>query len=717
MRFTLLFQILFLTLIILPTHAGLRKYLENADLKEEIKAEIAELDIGFNVDIFDLNITEGIGIATGYRYEVEPSYINDWYSRIDKWVLNTNLRPGDFLKDADLPISINVDNGLEVLFVRQFKTRKEAMTAIPYTFAKLPLKAELARKNLKPGDFVSLPARLNIVVSAGLGVTEGIVRQSANTHYLLSGEFQIHIFRMKDDKVRIKIIALRKRQKGADVSTDLDFKIFGIGIVDRRIKKLIDMNLAKLDWNKQTGNLFLMDFVYDLKDPKSRKAYNQILSSTYKFKNMKILNPFQSHREIEDQLISDLTMTEELFYKDREKSQANRRVDRVFKGSNEFENKKSGYKIGFNIAKFSKEQTYSENQITYVDRKDKKHHFFFPTHTVVKERKLLFGFSRTSKIMNYFALWPTNAQGQSLDESRRVQVLEGRNGSDDILVQELPPIDAPEGESPDFKDFGMSVDMKNKRSWGWEQREFKEYLQRNIPGFIYDQIPWGDWEEEKKRFNARYFFQVIIHKVAIGNLARTTRGSLHKKMDAYMETIPLPRVVDSGGHKNHGPKPTWQSQHAWSIRKTVKGLDQALSMEHVYSDRERIQKLIELRKHEAFQELGAGFMISLMDHRKLPKHISITLHMSAKDTQTLTFQFGEHELQELYKELQYVQGVMNNRSFDMRLMKEEDPGATRVGISSMEDPENQGEEGESPEIYEGALNDEGLTPEVSDLID
>ncbi|MBT3786632.1 hypothetical protein HOF92_16780, partial [bacterium] len=458
-----------ITLLLPHSHAGLKNYLESAKIKEEIKNEIAELDIGFKVDLFDLNLAEGVGISSRYRYEVEPSYIDDWYTRIDKWVLNTDLRPGDFIKDLDLPISVNVGNGMEVVFVRQFKTRKEAMKALPYTFARLPLKAKLARSKLQPGDFVSLPANLNVMVSAGTTATDGFLSAGAHTHYLLSGAFQIHLFRMKDDKVRVKLMALRKRGLGASASADIDFKIFGIGLVDRRIKRFIGVNIADLRYDKETGNLFLMDFIFDLKDSQSRKAYNQILGSTYKFKNLKILNPFQSHKEISQQLISDLTLTEDIFKEDREKPVERRRVDRIFKGSNEFERKSKNFKLGFKLIKYSKEQAYTENQISFVDREEKKHHYFFPTHTVVKKNSFLFGFAKSSTVMNYFALWPTDKDGRSLDESRHITVSKDPLDPDgDILISKLPPLEGASGDSPDYKDFGMSMDRKDKRMWGFE---------------------------------------------------------------------------------------------------------------------------------------------------------------------------------------------------------------------------------------------------------
>ena len=704
MRF-LFFFILALTLLAPSSHAGIKDWLSPAKLKEEIKREIAELDIKFKVDLVDLNLAEGIGISSRYRYEVEPSYMDGWYNRMDKWILKANLNPGDLLSDVvDLPISINIENGTEIIFVRQFKSKKKALTALPYTFARLPLKAKWARKNLKPGDFVSIPTRLNIVVGAGLSFTEGVFGAGINSHYLLSGEFQAHIFRMKNDKVRVKLIALRRRGKGVGATAGVEFKIFGIGIIDKKIKRFVDLDLARFGLSKEHGNLFLLDYTFDLKDEPSRKAYDQILSSTFKFKNLKILNPFKSHKEVGDELITDLTLTEEIFKEDREKPEAERRIDRIFKGSNEFERKSSNWKLGFNLIKYSKENIYTENQISYTDRDDKQHHFFFPTHTVIKKNKFLFGLSKTQKVINYFALWPTDAQGRSLDPAKRLMSLES---SQNELGQPLGYFDDEGG--PDFKDFGMSMDVKDKRMWGSEQKYLKEFFMRNIPGWIYDQIEWGEWNENKKRYNVRIFFQAIIHRVALGDLQRSVRSGLKHRLDTFMDTVPLPDPRSSNTNDWEDDE-TWQEQNSWKLRKMVKGLDEALTEESAMSDKQRIKKLMELRKNGAFQELGLGFLISLLDHRSLNKNIYVSLHASAKDTKSVDFEFGDHELKELYKELQYVQGVLNNRSFDMRLVKEQTETGQKLSGPAPHDL-HDGEEGPEPEIKKGPLNKETSAPE------
>lgn len=543
---------------------------------------------------------------------------------------------------------------------------------------------------------------------------DGIFSSGVHSHYVLSGEFLIHIFRMKDEKVRVKIIALRKKGMGASTSLDIGFKIFGIGIVDNKIKRVLDMNLARLGWNQEKGNLFLMDFVYDLRDENAARAYNQILSSTYKFKNMRVLNPFLNHRDLEDQLISDLTLTNEIFEEDQKSSPDKRRVDRVFKGSNEFEKESSGFKFGFNLAKWSKDSTYTDNQISFVDRNNQKHHFYFPHHTVTSDQKLLFGFSKTSTTRNYFALWPTDENGESADLSRHTKVSTDPLDGSEVRIEKLPSANQKGPNVADFKDFGMNYEWTDKRMWGFQHEEFKKFIQRNVRSEIFDQIKWGDWAEDKLRHNVRFFFQAIIHKVGIGEMVQADKSNLHSRLQNFMLRVPLPPVQNRNSNDVSQTQQTWQDENAHSLRVMTEGLEEALSGELEMKDRERIKKLMDLRSNTAFEELGTGFLMDLLDRSKLGEQISLTLHMSAKDTKPLHFEYGNHQLEELYKELQYVQGVLGNRSHDMRILNQQvanEQGNPKPGNSDY----GTGEEISPEEFIEKRSNEESEKPDISNL--
>lgn len=86
-----------------------------------LRNRIASLDVRLGVDLLEGEVIEGVNAAVRYRYQVEPSYKGDYHLRMDRWIMQANVNPGDLLGDYDLsPIGLNLHKGAEILFVRSF---------------------------------------------------------------------------------------------------------------------------------------------------------------------------------------------------------------------------------------------------------------------------------------------------------------------------------------------------------------------------------------------------------------------------------------------------------------------------------------------------------------------------------------------------------------------------------------------------------------------
>ncbi|PCJ21552.1 MAG: hypothetical protein COB02_02850 [Candidatus Cloacimonadota bacterium] len=615
-------------------YAGIQDYLEPAKIKQKIKEEVASLDIGFDVKLLDLKAFEALGISSKYKYEVEPSYQDNYYTRIDKWNLNFSLRPGNFVKDLDLPISLNIDSGSEILFVRQFKSQKEALLAKPYTPKKIPFKAKWALKNLNVGDFVAIPAKLNIAINASVGSNSGVFSGGVYTQYLLSGEFQIHLFRMANDKMRMRLIAHRKKTISGGVDLKADFKIFGMSLVDKQIKKLIDLNLLKMGISKEQGDLFMFDYIFDLKNEQARVAYDSVMASALKFKKLKILNPFLGNKDLQGSLIADLTIAEDLFKADKNKK--DKRIDRIFKGLNKYDRKASNLKLGFNLIRFDRKTSYTENYITHFDKNEVQRRYFYPSYAKLTQRKFLWGFSKFSRSFSVSALLPLNNNG----------------------------------EVTTLSDYGTSMDIREKRVWGWEQKQAKRDLIRAISPKIQSKIDFGDWKKQKKRYNTRFFYQIFFHKNALNTWSKYSLPELKTKLNEYLKTIPLPEPINNGDDDYF--EETWEEENSYRLKKMTKKLHQIFQNQNSSkSFKNSILEFLKLRKNIAFAIIGNGFLISLLDQENLENEVFVTFQWSAKDTKALNFSFGNHPKSDLYKELEYVQSILNNRSFDLRINQKE----------------------------------------------
>ncbi|MCK5072475.1 MAG: hypothetical protein KAQ98_03555, partial [Bacteriovoracaceae bacterium] len=275
--------------------SAIKRHLEPANIKRAVKEGIAELEVDFDIDLFDISVIDGIKTSLEYRYELEPSYASGYYTRVDKWRLKSDIDPGTLLSSTTgaTPINLNIRANTEVIFVRQFKKQTKAATAIPITLYHLPVNWKRVLK-LPVGTFVSIPTKLNLTVGAGLAATSGAVSGSIGGHFIVSGQFLIQIFRLKDKEVRIKLIAVKSRGVGINIGANFGppIEVFKVDMLDNEIKGLVKTDFFKAGLTKTKGDMFIVDFKLNMEHPEAQEAFDHIMGSTLKFRTLKILNPF-----------------------------------------------------------------------------------------------------------------------------------------------------------------------------------------------------------------------------------------------------------------------------------------------------------------------------------------------------------------------------------------------------------------------------------------
>lgn len=644
----LIHSLLLVLMTLTSVNASFFDFLKPAEINERIREEYADLDIQFSVDLLDVDLFEGLGISSRYRYEVEPSYLANYYTRVDKWEMKTNLSPGDLIKDAiDFPIFLNINKDSNVYFVRQFKSKKQALLARPYAFNKLPITASRALEKLVPGDFVSIPADMSVTVGASSGFLDQIdgINAKAKVYYVLNGKFLIHVFRMKNDKVRVKLIAQKSSGAGIDTEFGGDIEIFGVSVLDHQIEKIFDLDFLEAGWSKGKGTQFLIDYIFDLKDEKARKAYDQILSSTYKFKDIAIFQEFIKERELEVRLLSSYELADELATADLLSPE--RRVERVFKGTNDYKYDRTKLKLGLLLASFKKDVSYTENLISYEEEDGKRHFYYYPIHLKYKRKK--------------GGIWP-------------IRFKEEVNYSFFGLV----PVEERRGEGNAYSDYGFTYDVRDKNFLQIEQVKFKQKVRDNIPKKLYDEIDWAEFNETGSHKSARGFFQIIFKAEAFKTLKNIPFDELNEKVQEYYRN----RLLLEAGPV-HG---VWQS--IWRKLTIVKFKERrqlkrlAKKLHYVLTDieltgKQKINKLLKLREKSLFEKVGIGFLISLLDQDSLEDKLFITLNLHAMDTEEITLKYGDQKFSKLYHELQYAHNAINNRSWDLRLTSDQDVDSSK----------------------------------------
>lgn len=633
-----------LTNLILLTsaQAGLGDFLERSEIRQKVREEIADLDINFNADLVDIDLASGVNLAARYRYEVEASYIDQYYTRVDKWDLKTGINVGDIVDNfVEMPFSFSINRQNSIVFVRQFPNKKDALKALPYSPKRLPLSAKAALKNLEIGDFVSIPANLNVAVEARAStsvVAPVVLNANAGVYYVISGEFIIQVFKVDETHVRLKLISRRGYDRGTSAGAGLSFKLFGIRILDRQIDRLFDRDLVQLGYAINPGSQFIVDYVFDLSNQDSQEAYDQILKTTLKFNDLVVMNKLDAASDLKDKLISSFEKAEKLFSADKLLESKNRRVSRIFKGFSDYKANTKKLKLALLLTSINKDRAYTESKVTFIDKKENNLEFFYPTSTKYMESKL--------------GKWIFDLKDQSYQNNFGL----------------IPRFNA-ENTKERNPDFGLSFERRDKFFGSSEQRLVQKFLVGQVPRGIGAQIDFKEWRSAADKTDSRIFLQLVLKAEGFDYLKSYSQEELHERLVTFSLEKSNISVLDRAESE-------WDKLKDFLFitryinQERLKNLSQEIYriLKNEQNDSEiMLKELVKLNESGIFNKIGVGFLISLLPEEKLKDLIYVKLEMTAKDLKAINFEFGKLNYKALYDELIDVQSRIANRSYDLRV--------------------------------------------------
>jgi hypothetical protein len=643
-------KLLIILLAALSLHANtsqaakLEDYLDRKEVQKKIREAIADQDISFGVDLTNTDLVDGINLSTKYSYDVEASYINKSYSRVDKWDVNTGINVGEVLKNVvDIPFSFSVNRNSSFFFVRQFPLKKDAIKAIPYTPAKLPLNAKKALENLQTGDFVSMPANLSVAVGVSAAtsmVSPILMSASTGAYYVLSGEFTIQVFKIDESHVRLKLLTKRGRDSGATGSVGLSFNLFGIRVLDHQVDRLFDRDLAQLGYSYNPGAQFILDYVFDLKNKEAQEAYNQIISSTFKFKDLVVADMIDAH-DLKDKLISSYEKADALADADQTIEPKARRVQRIFKGFNNYSGHTRHLKFSLLITGYTKDRTFTESKVTFIDKKENNLEFYYPTYN--------------KYIESHFGKWIFDLKDQS-------------SQSNFGLIPRFKLEDA-KVKNPDL---GLTFERKDRFFTPSEQRTVEKFMIAQIPSVIAKKIDFSQWRDGLKKIDSRIFFQLVLKSQGFNYLRNIPVEELKKKILLYVQEKKALHIIDENDDSKLNNLKDFLFINRYVEKERLLNLAVTLTeILKIDNSEEMLRRLVALNEFGVFDKIGVGFLISLLPQDKLEELVYLKLEMIGKDIRPISAELGTLNYRVLYNELTQIQSRLSNRSYDLRLSDED----------------------------------------------
>jgi hypothetical protein len=623
----LLLSLILLISVQAPAYASLHDIIDPVFWKNTLNEQIERLNIDFNADVIDTSVVPGAPLTLQYQYHVSPSYLPHSYNRIDKYDLNLNVNIGSMIKALNnTPLSFTMSRNQNFFFVRQFPHIKDAISAIPYSPKRLPITAKKALEQLEVGDFASIPANLTIAVGAGVStslVNPLLINAGANAYWVISGEFTIQIYKLDDSHVRMKMITTRAYTRGISSNTEANFTVTGVGLLDNalsgQVSRLFDKDMIQLGMAVTPGAQFILDYVFDLTDKKAAEAYDEILTSSFKFKDLVVLKNFGDNSEIKNKLFSTYEKADAIFQEDSKLPVENQRVRRLFKGFNNYTAKTRHLKLGLLLTSYTNDTTFGHNNLSFTDNNEKDIEFFYPTYTHYTRSLLgnfLWGYEDI-QALTCFGLLPRET---------------------DLAGNKIPEI-------------GLNFDRTDAILTAHEQRKVHKIINKQVPNSIMKKINWEDWLAPNNKYASRISFRLIINSEAYPYLKNYTEGEFQEKYLKYAKTKKFKYMVEEKRIRSL----------ASSVYKILQN--------NAGAAEDSIRKLIELNKHQIFADSGVGFLISLLPEEKLNELLYIKIELLAQDQKTIKLDFGKMNHQMLYTELAEIQSKIGNRSYDLRVPK------------------------------------------------
>lgn len=581
------------------------------------------------------SITDGLnlGLHVDYQYSVEPAFIKNYHQRFDQYHIDLGLSK-NILSDklsAGLTVSANAT------FARIYDEKEKALKAPVYFLNRLPWTAEYALKYLNPGDVARVD--LSFGVSAG-----GSSPNSLNASLSRNSQFIVDIYRMKDSFIRLRLIATRQAATASVNASLSPISHVASSLLQRITNHYVDIKPISTGFTRNvTDNTpmdtFMVDYVVNLQDPASIKAFQFVMLEIRNLEMFKTLNFQKDENYAGKELVKLVDPLEQLSALNQDRPVPQRGVSRIFKGqvSSTFLNIFAESKVRALISLWSaKQSTYNATATVRVyDPKEHLENMIYHTNT---------------SIMSFDAIG-------NLFKGQSSQTLEA-------LVKASVASD--ESSVPtSLSDLIFKTEIDDKSLSISQIGKFKRYLKFVSP-MLFDKIDWSRFSDNQHKTNGYLHVSWVFRHEALKDLPHLSMNEIKDRVqtlvDSYPEPCDLELCSSSVGEAGNNSAVT---QHTKLNMDSIVG--NIFVLLNSADPKQKLMAFSNLRDQAWFKKIGPAFMISFLPPERLQDFLIMRVSGASTDNSTVQFRFGEDDHNSIYNELQYMMAVINDRSFDLRL--------------------------------------------------
>lgn len=644
MLFVLLILIFPLTQIAEASHCKNQKWLSAAE-------QIARLDPKISFNVLDFNYFQ---TKLGYRYRVDPAYADGLYSRTDKWEIKLSSVP-DFewnIRDnVRTNLSLGPHVGAAASFIRFRKDPCEAIKLLPKAPNRMPLRASSAiGEHFNIGDYFLFRGSAGMVISPKILSTIGTGFWGAQPgiSYLIEGYYQFHLVRLSETKVRLKVLGHKKRDKEFSLSAGWfgDFEVFGVGLIDNPIEKIVNPKPLRVVAKNRKSNIFMVDYILDLSDPDVEVAFNKVIAKAKRLLQIELANPFKG-KDLSTMLLLDLVPLENLYEHDRTQNREDR-ITRNLKTSSNQNSNHFGVDLGSKIIGINWDKESSISYMNLKDEDDKDEYYVLRSWENKRNGRFIFGSTRSEERNGTRMLFETNDKFKKWEPVNLVSYL---------------------------------IKKKNRLNFNRLQK-VKLRLKKALPYEVYLRTPWHKWiqERRKKDKNFGLRFQFAVSPEVISKAPQLDREEISRLFKNHILNKGL-RFEDYffpyEDSRNDSRLVTAEEQMDLSLLSFSRRMEKLLHRDTPL--RERIKYLKRLSRHKLYKESGLSFMVSL-GRQKLSDLYHASINMSSNNNR-IVFDYGDGRLSKTYFKLLSVKAALDDDAIDLIREAESLSNARKYGLN------------------------------------
>jgi hypothetical protein len=620
---------LFLSFIFLFTFHSEAARLCKSQRNLSYAEQLASLGPSFDLRLLKFDLFPSGNVFSEYEYDVSPAYTKGLYKRIDKWVVGSKLSSGNALD-----LKFGIDPQVQATFIRFKKDPCQAMLSVPYSPKIMPLKAQVAiGPDFKIGDYFLFRGSvgfsigsdfLNLLWQSPWGVT-------LSGKYLIQGFYQLHIVRLDQTHIRLKILGHRGKSFSSSVGLGFknDLVVFKIDQLNNELENLVNLNPIKLSRKNNNSDVFMVDYILDLTDSEVVSVFESMIRSAKDFKKIHLTGLLKRGIPLEDNLILDISGLEKLFRKDFQANSIGR-IKRNLKTNSKQNSVSFNFDIGNKIIGHQSKIDRALSYMTVERPEEISDYYVLRSWDTVKNGHLFFDYNTSER---------QNSLRTLFDADKEFSIISPVNFVNQII-------------------------MKESRFTFSEFLNLKLMVKKLLPNEVFQTIPWNQWSQTagQKFTNFGFRFNLMMSPDSINEAPELSQEMIKKLFREHMISKGLNESDYIKGQSVNDDKKI-SSSISFDTRLKHMASHLSILLDRKRPFEERLNLITKLQRNSLFTESGLSFIMSLKP-LEMSRLYHLDLNISSNEA-GIDYVFGDSDVGDLYKKLLSIKAALDDDAFDL----------------------------------------------------